>query len=277
MSAVVHVDVARVDVDVAVDLLWVSGALGVHTDELDGTTVRLVTAFDAGTDPGAVALALRARLPAAAVEVRDDDGAWWDSWRAHARPVVAGGGRLMVLPAWWDGPVPGAARDDRVEVRIDPGRTFGSGAHATTLLVLDMLASLPLDGVRVLDVGGGSGVLSVVAVRLGASAALAVDIDPACVSVTGDNAERNAVGDRVTAVTTPLADIAGAFEVVTANVLLPVLESLSADIDRLGTRSMVVSGLLVGTEHRVTAAFVDWHLVDRTEADGWACLLLSRG
>lgn len=274
MSAVVHVDVAGADVDVAVDVLWVHGALGVHVDDHDDATVRLVSAFAVDTDPEAVAQAVRAALPGALVATVDDDGAWWDAWRAHARPVPLAGGRVVVVPSWWRGPVP--AGDGALVASIDPGRTFGSGAHATTRLVLDALASLPLDGARLLDVGGGSGVLSVVAVLAGAAGALAVDIDPDCVGVCLENARRNGVADRVTATTVPLSAVEGSFDVVVANVLLPVLESLAADIDRVATRWLVVSGLLVGTEARALAAFGNWHEARRTSDDGWGCLWLSR-
>lgn len=276
MSAVLLVDVAAADVDVAVDVLWTSGAVGVHEEARGDGGVRLVTAFDDGTDPEAVAQALRARLPAAVVAVRDDDGSWWDAWRAHATPVVAGGGRLVVLPAWWTGPRPPEAATAHAVVRIDPGHTFGSGAHATTRLVLDALVDAVPAGGRVLDVGGGSGVLSVAAVALGAAGALAVDIDDACAAATVANATANGVGAAVTTHTGPLASVRGRFDLVLANVLLPVLESLAPEVERLAGADLVVSGFLAGTEHRVWAAFPSWHVERHTEHDGWGCCWLSR-
>lgn len=278
MSAVLHVDVpAGPGVDVAVDALWTAGALGVHEEARADGSMRLVTAFDPSVDPAAVAQELRARVPAAVVTVVDDDGSWWDAWRAHAEPVVAGDGAVVVVPSWWTGAMPAEAATARAVVRVDPGHTFGSGAHATTRLVLDALTAADLDGARVLDVGGGSGVLSVVAVALGASTALAVDVDEACVGITAANARANDVADRVVACTEPLGHVAGPFDVVVANVLLPVLEALAPEIDRLAARLVVVSGLLTGTEARVLRALPSWHATCRTERDGWACLWLSRG
>ena len=278
MSAVLHVVVAATDVDVAIDVLWSHGAVGVHTaDVVDG--VRLVTAFADDVDPTTVGHEMAARLPAAEVTVVDDDGTWWDAWRTHAVPTSVAGGRLVIVPAWQEPPplAPGT-----VVVRIEPGRTFGSGAHATTRLALATLVDLEpeLAGARVLDVGCGSGVLAVVAARLGAAHVMGVDVDPACASATEANAAANGLAGRVRATTGPLAELAGPFDVVVANVLPPVLEALAPEIDRLGRRWLVVTGMLTettvdGTE-RALRAFPSWHLAERSSEDGWSAALLRR-
>lgn len=278
-TAVLHVELAGPGaaalMDTAVDVLWQHGAVGVH--EQDGPDgVVLVSAFEPTTDPEDVAHAVAARVPSARVAVVADDGSWWDAWRAHARPVVAGEGRVVVVPAWWSGPGPTPAPGG-VTVRVDPGRTFGSGAHATTRLVLDELARLDLDGARVLDVGGGSGVLAVTAAMLGAAEALAVDIDPGCEGVVRANAAANGVADRVTARTGDLGAVVGdrSFDVVLANVLLPVLEDLASVVVRSARRWLVVSGLLAGTSARAVAALPAWRVVRHAEFDDWVALLLS--
>lgn len=273
MSAVLHLTVAAADVDLAVDVLWSHGALGVH-EEADGPgAVRLVTAFGDDVDPAAVGHEVAARVDGARVTVVDDDGAWWDAWRAHAAPIEVGGGRVVVVPAWRPHPAgaPGA-----LVVPIDPGRTFGSGAHATTRLVLEALVELPLVGASVLDVGCGSGVLGIVAARLGAARVVGVDIDPACLAVVAANAEANGVTGRVRATTEELGSLDGPFDVVVANLLLPALEVLAPGIDRLAGGRLLISGMLVGTTERAIAAFGGWHLAARSDDDVWSSALLVR-
>lgn len=273
MTRVLVVAVGGDDVDLAVDVLWMHGALAVATDT-DGAEERLTASFADGVDAATVGDAVVRVVPAARVTVVDDDGRWWDAWRDHARPVEIAGGRVIVAPAWMPAlsPPPGG-----VVVTIDPGRTFGSGAHATTRLVLEALVRLPLAGASVLDVGCGSGVLAVVAARLGAAEVVAVDLDLACVDATVANARANGVERRVRATLAPLAALDDAFDVVVANVLLPTFETLAPEVRRLATRSVVVSGMLDGTEDRALDAIgPGWRCVERSSDDGWTAALLVR-
>ena len=144
-----------------------------------------------GTDVGAItkaAEAFPARWRWQTVEV---DPAIVDSWRAHAVPSWIERD-LVVVPAWKDVTVgPGVIRVD-----IDPGAAFGLGDHPTTILALRLLRRTIWPDATVLDVGCGSGVLSVVAARLGAPYVEAIDISPAAIEATSANADRNGVGRR---------------------------------------------------------------------------------
>ena len=273
MTRVLVVVVDATDVDIAVDTLWVHGALAVATDG-DGVTERLTASFAGDVDPATVGDAVVRALPAARVRIVDDDGTWRDAWRDHARPVEVGGGRVIVAPAWMPAPTPAPGG---LVVTIDPGPTFGSGAHATTRLVLEALVRLPLAGARVLDVGCGSGVLAVVAARLGAAEVVAVDVELACIEATVGNAGANGVERQVRATLEPLAALVGAFDVVVANVLLPTFEAVAPELRRLATRTVVVSGMLDGTEHRTLAAIgTGWRCAERSSDDGWTSALLVR-
>ena len=194
---------------------------------------------------------LRAAFPDAIVDPVDDG--WEDAWRAFHQPVVAGG--LWIGPPWEQPPAPSAA------IVIDPGRAFGTGAHGTTRLCVELLASTNGRG-SLLDVGCGSGVLATAGVRLGFAPVVAVDVDPVAVEVTAANAAVNGVDvdtrlcDALTAVL-PVADVA------VANVLLRPVEAI---LERLDAREAITSGYLTGERPR----HAGWAHVETAELDGWA-------
>jgi ribosomal protein L11 methyltransferase len=169
--------------------------------------------------------------------VDEADTSYLDTWRAYARPARAG--RLLVRPAWVTAPAAGEPargrppRVDDVEISIDPGHAFGHGGHPSTRLVLEVLSERLQGGERVLDVGCGSGVLSVAAIRLGAASALALDIDPVARQVTEVNAEANGLAGRVTVSGQPARSVKGVFDVVLANIGVVVLRELAEPLARL--------------------------------------------
>lgn len=196
-------------------------------------------------------------FPDAAVDPVEDG--WEDAWRAFHRPVTAGG--LWLGPPWEQPSDPARA------VVIDPGRAFGTGAHPTTRLCVELLASTTERG-SLLDVGCGSGVLAIAAARLGFSPVLAVDVDPVAVEVTRANAEANRVAVEaavVDALTEPLPR-AG---LAVANVLLRPVEAILARVDAL---EAVTSGYLAGER----PTHPGWAHVEARELDGWSADRFSR-
>jgi ribosomal protein L11 methyltransferase len=165
-----------------------------------------------------------------------------------------------------------------VVLSIDPGRTFGSGSHASTRLVLAEVARLVHEADRVLDVGCGSGVLAIAAARCGATGVVAVDVDPDAVAATARNAEANGVADTVRASTTPLERVAGQFDVVLANLLAPEIVRMA---DALTSRvaeggALVVSGLLADRWPATIARLPAWTVERELVEDGWAAITLRR-
>jgi ribosomal protein L11 methyltransferase len=150
-------------------------------------------------------------------------------------------------------------------VVVDPGRAFGTGAHPTTRLTLELLQEL--EPASLLDVGCGSGVLSIAAAKLGFAPVLGVDLDDAAVEATRTNARMNGVEVQA-ARADVLADELPRTEVVLANVALDVVERL---LPRLVCERVVTSGYL----DRDRPAVAGWRPVDRREADGWAADLLE--
>lgn len=114
---------------------------------------------------------------------------WMEAWKAHYRPLNVGQ-RLRILPAWLDAPA-----DGRLPIRIDPGMAFGTGTHPTTQLALALLEKYLRPGAPLIDVGCGSGILSIAALKLGASQALGVDVEPSAIRSARENAVLNQIPD----------------------------------------------------------------------------------
>lgn len=199
---------------------------------------------------------LRASFPDAKVEAVA--AGWEDRWKDFHRPVRAGG--LWIGPPWL-----APERGERA-VAVDPGRAFGTGAHATTRACIELLARLERGGL--LDAGCGSGVVSVAAVRLGFAPVSAVDVDPVAVDVARETARMNGVAldARVADV---LADELPEAELVVANIELGVVDAL---LGRSSARVAITSGYLA----RQTPTAQGWRRVDRLELEGWAADVLER-
>ncbi|HEX2578305.1 MAG TPA: 50S ribosomal protein L11 methyltransferase [Aquihabitans sp.] len=270
----VVVEVGAEDVELAADRLWALGPAAVEERPAPSGTVLLAGFDDAArAEAAAVAVAPWAVREPEVVPVVDDG---LDGWRAHAGVLDAP--PFVVVPAWLDPPADLPA--DRHVLRIDPGRTFGSGSHPTTRLVLGRLAGLVRPGHAVLDVGTGSGVLAVAAALVGAGTVLGVDVDDAAPAATAANAQLNGVADRVGVTTSPLATATSGrtFDVVLANLLAPVIvelaEPLVAAVADDGV--LIASGLLADRWAEATDRLAGLEVVDVAVDDGWAAVSLRR-
>jgi ribosomal protein L11 methyltransferase len=202
-------------------------------------------------------------------EVDDED--WLEAWKATVTPIRIG--RFLVRPTWSD-----VTDDGAIVIALDPGMAFGTGLHPTTQQCLEAVSYLDLEGLRILDVGTGSGILAIAAGRRGAREIIAVDTDPVAVRAARENAERNDVAVDVREGSA--ADVAGAFDVVLANLVGPVLTQIAADLAaRLRpSGSLVTAGITTAAETAVLAALVGAGLgvVDRDERSDWVRLVLTR-
>ena len=165
--------------------------------------------------------------PADASRVRDEDE-WRDVWKQYFAPRKVG--RFVIVPSW-ERYAPAA---DELVLDMDPGRAFGTGGHPSTRLCLVAISELARpenEAIRFLDVGCGSGVLAIALARMFPEASgIAVDVDADAVEVSRENAARNAVLDRISVSATPVEEVHGPFDVVTANILPDVLVPLAGPI-----------------------------------------------
>ena len=176
-----------------------------------------------------------------------EDADWENNWKQYYKPMEIGA-RLLVVPQWeQEDPQVRAACAQRVPLILEPGLTFGTGSHATTRLCLTALEKLAGPGQRVLDLGCGSGILSIAALKLGADSALAVDIDDKCLDVAYENAALNGIGKDVYTVKVGdvlgdeamRAELGGGYDIVLANIVADVIIGLAPMV-----RSLLAPGAL---------------------------------
>lgn len=177
---------------------------------------------------------------------------WEDGWRAFHHGVRVG--RCWIGPPWEEAPA------DAISIAIDPGRAFGTGAHATTRLCLELLQEA--EPASLLDVGCGSGVLSVAAAKLGFAPVTAVDLDEVALETTRSNAEANGVS----------VDVARELRPATLAVMNIALDVVERMLRELPVEHAIVSGYLDRDEPRVDG----WRRLERRTRDGWAADLVER-
>ena len=234
-------------------------------------------------------------LPAASYQEIADQN-WMEAWKQHYKPILIGK-RLVILPAWMDSPEP-----NRVAIKIDPGMAFGTGTHPTTQLCLELMeksfdyrrhtthdgkSSIVDRPLTVIDVGCGSGILSIAAIKLGADKALGVDIDAGSIKNARENAETNHMGEELVLEVGSVPEILdGTFALkqaplVVANILAPVIirlfEAGLADlIDSQG--AIILSGILQEQENSVVEAgqAKGLKMKERSQMGDWVAVTMVR-
>jgi len=211
------------------------------------------------------------RLPAAEIESLEDC-AWEREWLKDFTPMQFGK-RLWVSPL--NIPV---AQQDAIVVRLDPGLAFGTGTHETTALCLEWLEQQDLCGKRILDIGCGSGILSIAALMLGAKCAHAVDIDPQAITASKQNATVNGVLGRLQ-LSTDASEFEGEYHIVIANILAGTLIEMAGDLSKRTMHGglLALSGILSGQIDDVCSAYVRWITLDpAVQRNDWACISGTR-
>jgi len=220
-------------------------------------------------------------------EIADQN--WMEAWKQHYQPIPIGE-RLIIVPVWLDSPIP-----ERIPIKIDPGMAFGTGTHPTTQLSLEMIekcietlkVSKTFRVLNMIDIGCGSGILSIAALKLGAQAALGVDIDLDSVKNARENADKNGVGDEFILGQGSVTEVLdGKFPfkqapLVVANILAPIIIRLfdGGLVDLVESDGKVIlSGILDEQEGKVLEAAQAKGLVlkERKQMGDWVALSLSK-
>jgi ribosomal protein L11 methyltransferase len=272
--------------DALTNFLWELGALGVVEEEIPGLPPRLRAFFAesmsstrllaAVQDYQASLRSLGFAVESHATEITPLlDEAWASAWQ-QSFPAREVGRRLLVLPPWIEPP----SGSDRSTVIIEPGRAFGTGHHGTTegclVLLEEALAATP--NASTLDIGTGTGILAVAALKLGAPTVLAIDVDPDAVSATQVNAGRNGCAGLTVRLAEP-QEVAGRFPLVLANLLTHTHLALASQYARLVAPggSLVLGGMLQDEDDRVSLALAAAGFTTRSRLalEGWASLRLE--
>lgn len=208
--------------------------------------------------------------------VKEED--WANAWKVHFQ-VHRIGERVVIRPPWQDYEPQG----DEVVVELDPGMAFGTGLHPSTKLSILGVEQVVSEGDRILDVGTGSGILAIAALKLGASQADTVDVETVAVRAAGENAERNGVSDRLNVAfgsVGPGEPFGGEYDVVLANIIARILIDLAEHLVKAmrpgGT--IVLAGVIDSRERDVVDAF-EGHgatLRTRRQIDDWVSLVMTR-
>ena len=251
--------------------LFEAGSGGVQED---GDAI--ITHFPEDIDLAALADHLRTVSPGAAIEIADTPPVdWTEAWKSGVHAHQVGG--LTITPPWLS---PQGANERTIV--IDPGMAFGTGEHATTRGVIALLPKVIRAGDRVADLGAGSAILSIAAVRLGAAWAAAIEMDPDAIGNAEENVERNGVSDRVrviegeAAVVLPLV---APVRLVLANIISSVLLELMPVIDAalVPGGAAILSGILATERAEMLGALSPrWRMVDEIGAEQWWSVALER-
>ena len=269
------------DFEFVSDLLWSLGVVAIEEHWDPDGIVRLQTSL--GDDIDVVTQAMNSLPVVLDWSTTTVNETVANTWREFAQPTVVGR-RIVIAPVWCaEQQVAEAVAslpdpNQAMVIPIEPASTFGMGDHPTTMSSLLMIEKYLKSDDVLIDVGCGSGVLGIGALRLGASRAIGMDINPSCVPVSQENARLNQVDDRWTVTTEPLAVIGIPGDVVVANILAPALIELSSELKRLTKPDgvLIISGVL--TEHyaHVVEALEPLQEIDRIEYGGWAAVALRQ-
>ena len=207
-------------------------------------------------------------------ELQDED--WSDTWKQYFHTEKPGE-RVVIKPTWEEY----EPQDDEVVIELDPGAAFGTGTHATTSMCIRQLEKLVKPGMTVFDVGTGSGILSIISAKLGATNIQAVDYDDSVLKIVEENLEQNNVQDIISVAQSDLMqNVHGKAELVIANIIADIIirlfDQLDEHLEQGGT--LLTSGIIEDRIEDVLAAAEahGYGEVERLENKGWACITFKR-
>lgn len=218
-------------------------------------------------------LSIDAKISVSGVNEED----WANSWKDYYKPIKIGE-KIVIVPAWEKY----EQNEGEIIVRMDPGMAFGTGTHETTRLVIGLLEKYVKEGMRVADVGCGSGILAICASKLGASECKAYDIDTTAVRVANENIKDSGL-DNVTCEVSDLlrqVDKSKPYDVICANIVADIIIRMMPDVGDFMNESSVIlaSGIIVERSEDVINGFLahGFEIIERVEENGWCALAVKK-
>ena len=202
---------------------------------------------------------------------------WANSWKEFYKPFKIG--RIVIVPAWERY----EAEEGEIIVTMDPGMAFGTGTHETTRLIIGLLQKYVKEGMSLLDVGTGSGILAICGAKLGAAPCRAYDIDPMSVRVANENIRESGLCDKITCEQSDLLkqakNIAGGYDIICANIVADIIIRMTPDVAPFMSEKTVLlaSGIIFERAGDVVKCFEEngFEIVERAEDNGWCALAVK--
>ncbi|MBE5731156.1 MAG: 50S ribosomal protein L11 methyltransferase [Clostridiales bacterium] len=202
-------------------------------------------------------------------KIKSED--WENVWKQYYQPIEIG--KVVIVPKWIS-----RAPDSLIEVKIDPGMAFGTGSHETTAMCIRLLNGVELKGKSVCDLGCGSGILGITAVKLGAGECVMSDIDQQAVEAARANAQLNGVDKDVKIICGDLASEGKRYDVVIANITADVLIRLSGVVDGLLVKggTLILSGIINARADEVLSSYKGLRLVEQIRDGEWQAFAFKK-
>lgn len=196
---------------------------------------------------------------------------WENVWKQYYKPIEIG--KVVIVPKWIK-----REKDEHIEVLIDPGMAFGTGNHETTAMCIKLLNGIDLNGKTVCDLGCGSGILGITAVKMGASSCIMTDIDRQAVEAARSNAQLNDVSDRVKVAYGDLISDGRKFDVIIANITADVLIRLGSIVGNLLNDNgvIILSGIINERAVNVLEAYRQFKLKERIRDGEWQAFAFEK-
>lgn len=201
-----------------------------------------------------------------------DDMDWANEWKKHYKPLKVGK-RILIKPTWEEA----VGNDDDILIQLDPGMAFGTGTHESTKMCIEFLEKYVKERRSLLDVGCGSGILSIVGAKLGCSEVLAIDIDPVAVRTAEDNINANGVKEKVHAETAVIEDINGQiFDIIVANIVADVIINITSTVRKSLEEGgiYIVSGIIKDRKQDVEDKLVSegFKVLEQSDMGEWVAM-----
>lgn len=204
-----------------------------------------------------------------------DDNDWAEAWKKYYKPIKIGE-RILIKPSWEKY----VLEENDILIELDPGMAFGTGTHETTMMCTEALEKYVKSGDIVYDIGCGSGILSIVAAKLGAEKVVGVDLDELCVKVSNENIKLNNVNKIVEIKEGNLLDVVdGKANIIVSNIIAEIIAGMTKDLRAYlkGDGIFITSGIIVEKIELVEKALLEngFKVLDIKRLNGWACIIAT--